>query len=627
MAEPKRYSTKTTQTIAGAAVEREARRARRALWLEQTLAAFWPAWSVILLFAGLVLFGVPALLPPIQHYALLGIFAAAALALTVRGVLMLRRPTRDEALARLDEGVRGRPARTYAESLAAGSGDPATETLWAAHQRVLAERAAALRAKAADLRLSANDPWAFRHGALLVFILGLLGWAGADGGRIADQLRPGQVNAGPAVAAPTLEAWASPPVYTGARAVYLTRIGPDAGPIELPVGTEISLRVFDVETPPTLTQSVGGDAAFEDKGAGVYDAVFTVTDAGRIAVGLDGADDAEWAVVAIPDAPPVVAFDGDPTAGERGALNLAYTAADDYGVSLVDGVIEPDLEAPSPVRGLDLSSAAASVYEPIELELPMPLTGDRREIAETLVEDLTEHPWAGLPVVITLTARDAADQTGTATIRTILPGRRFYHPAAKALIEQRRWLALSPDAAPRVLDVLEAVMTYPEGLFDDTAGFLAARMAVRRLGYALEDDRLEGEIEGIVDLLWKAAIRLEDGDLSNAAERLARAQERLADAIENGASEEEISRLMEELRQAMQEYMAEMMREALRDQANGQQQQPQQGQQGDQQTITQQDIEQMLRELEEAIRNGQQELARQMLQALQQMMNNMQMAQ
>ncbi|MEM8753115.1 MAG: DUF4175 family protein, partial [Pseudomonadota bacterium] len=97
MAEPKRYSTKTTQTIAGAAVEREARRARRALWLEQTLAAFWPAWSVILLFAGLVLFGVPALLPPIQHYALLGVFAAAALALTFRGVLMLRRPTRDEA--------------------------------------------------------------------------------------------------------------------------------------------------------------------------------------------------------------------------------------------------------------------------------------------------------------------------------------------------------------------------------------------------------------------------------------------------------------------------------------------------------------------------------------------------
>ena len=109
--------------------------------------------------------------------------------------------------------------------------------------------------------------------------------------------------------------------------------------------------------------------------------------------------------------------------------------------------------------------------------------------------------------------------------------------------------------------------------------------------------------------LWRAALRLEDGDLADAAERLARAQERLKDAIENGASEDEIARLMQELPKAMQDYMAAMAQEMLRDQANGQQQQqpPSDGQ-----TLTQNDLERMLQELEEAIRNGQQELARQM---------------
>ncbi|MEM7523910.1 MAG: DUF4175 family protein, partial [Pseudomonadota bacterium] len=620
MTEPKRYSTTTTQTIARAAVEREAKRTRRALWVERTLIAFWPVWALVALFLGLVLLGAPALLPPAAHYALLAGFAAATLFFLVRGALGLARPTRVEALARLDDGVGGRPAQTYDDALAAGTGDHGTVALWAAHQRKLAEKAAMLKARAPDLRVSASDPFALRHGALIALAAGVIAYFGADATRLADQLRPGDVAAAVAEPVPTLEAWASPPVYTGARAVYLSRVGPDDGIVDLPVGTEISLRVFDSETPPTIAEDVTGAAAvFEDKGAGVYDAIFTVAEAGEINVTIDGEEAATWVVAAIPDAAPAIEFDGAPATGERGALSLPYKASDDYGVRLVEGVIELDLDADTVIPGLDLSTARQSTYEPIQLDLPMPLVGDGREIAETLIEDLTEHPWAGLPVIITLTAMDAADQTGTAQIRTTLAARRFFHPMAKALIEIRRTQAMSPDAAPWVWDVLEAVMNYPEDAFDDTAAYLAARMAVRRLGYAIEDGRVEEELSGVVDLLWKAAIRLEDGDLSNAAERLARAQERLKDAIENGATDDEIARLMQELREAMQQYMAEMMREALRDQANGQQQQQQQ--------ITQQDLEEMLNQLEEAMRNGQQELARQMLQALQQMMNNMQMAQ
>lgn len=618
-----RYSTATEMLLAQASVEREARRARRALWLERALHALWPVWGLVALFLGLALLGVPAALPSAWHAALLAGFGAATLFFLAHGLWSLRRPSPGEALARLDEGARGRPAQTYSDALVAGSGDGGTEAIWRAHQRLMAGRAAALRSKAPDLRVSSRDPYALRHGGLIALAAGLIAFFGTEGtvgARLIDQLNPGALSAGPAAPVPTLEAWATPPAHTGATAIYLTRLTGDA-PVKLPVGTEISLRVFDTAEPPALEETTGDGATFEDKGAGVYDAVFPVKGDGVIRVTEGEREMGVWLVQAIADAPPTIAFEGAPKAGERGALELAYSARDDYGVRAAEATIALDEAAAR--EALAARPGGETVYDPLTLDLPLPLTGDNREVAETLIADLAAHPWAGLPVIYTITARDAAGQEATAEIRALLPARRFRHPLAKALIEQRRALAFSTAAAPRVLDVLEAVMVYPEDIFDDDTAFLVSRIAVRRLANALEDGRLAAETKSVVDLLWKAAIRMEDGDLSSAAERLARAQEKLQDAIENGASDEELARLMEELRQAMNDYMAEMMKESLRDQANGQQQQPQ----GEQRTMTMDDIEKMLKELEEAIGNGQQELARQMMQALQQMMQNLQMAQ
>lgn len=621
MEESELNPTKAAVLMAEAAVRRESRRVRLAIWVERVIAAFWPVWAMAALFLGLVLLGLPAQLPSGWHAALLAAFAAGGLFLLARGAFSLRRPRREEILARLDDGVRGRPAQSYADALASATGDAGTEALWAAHIRRMAERAAKLRAKAPDLRASGRDPFALRHGALIALAAGGVAWFATDEGsavRLAEQFAPGAMNGAAAAPSATLEAWATPPAYTGANPVYLTRLT-DGAPVTLPAGSEISLRVFDIGDAPGLeTTAVAkeGAPAFAAQGAGVYDSVFTLAEGGLIRV-TDGAREmGAWTIAVTPDGPPTIAFDGEPHAGERGALTLPYIATDDYGISDAEAVITLDQEGASVGEG-------ASLYEPIDLDLPLPLTGNNREVRETLITDLTAHPWAGLPVVYRIVARDAAGQSAEAETRGLLPARRFTHPLAKALVEQRRALAFSLDAGPRVLDVLEAVTNYPEDVFDDETAYLVTRIAIRRLSNALEDGRLEAEAKSVVDLLWKAALRLEDGDLSNAAERLARAQQRLQDAIENGASDDEVSRLMEELRQAMREYMAEMMREALRDQARGEQQQPQ----GEQQTLSMDDLERMLRELEDAIRNGDQELARQMLQALQQLMQNLQMAQ
>jgi uncharacterized membrane protein YccC len=66
----------------------------------------------------------------------------------------------------------------------------------------------------------------------------------------------------------------------------------------------------------------------------------------------------------------------------------------------------------------------------------------------------------------------------------------------------------------------------------------------------------------VAEILWNAALFLEEGDLDDALERLRQAQERLSEAMRQGASDEEIAQLMQELREAMNDYMRQLAENA-----------------------------------------------------------------
>jgi hypothetical protein len=69
--------------------------------------------------------------------------------------------------------------------------------------------------------------------------------------------------------------------------------------------------------------------------------------------------------------------------------------------------------------------------EPVVLDLPMPLSGDRSEVTETLVDDLSKHVFANLPVTMVFAAVDAAGQeASSAPYAVTLPGKRFFDPLA-----------------------------------------------------------------------------------------------------------------------------------------------------------------------------------------------------
>ena len=123
----------------------------------------------------------------------------------------------------------------------------------------------------------------------------------------------------------------------------------------------------------------------------------------------------------------------------------------------------------------------------------------------------------------------------------------------------------------------------------------------------------------MAEALWLAATLIEDGNLGDAAERLARAKERLQEALRGDATDEEIAQLMDELRQATRDYMEQMAREAI------ERGETQQAEIPPDQMMTQDQIQQLMDRIQELREQGRRAEAEALLDMLQQLLENMQM--
>jgi uncharacterized protein (TIGR02302 family) len=584
---------------------------------ERLTRAFWPAASLTFVAWSLAAFG---LTDALGHGALLAVIAATAAAFAVlvwRGAAGLRWPSEDDALARLDRELPGRPLAALTDAQALGRDDPASATIWAAHRARMARAARAARAAWPDLRLASRDPWAVRLMAL-VMLLAALVFARGDGIETvgAALVAPGAASV---AAGPSYEAWAEPPAYTGRPTLYLPEVSGDR-PVDVPQGTRVSVRVYGEAAGFALTETVAGapHLGIVDAAEGIATAAFPVDRSGSVALREGERPLGEWSFAMQPDAPPTIALAGPVERATGGSTRLAYTANDDYGVTAARAEVRLDLARVERRYGL----AAEPVEPPVlAIDLPMPLTGGGApEIAETLVEDFTKHPLAGLPVRITLTAEDAVAQVGVAPeAEAVLPRRRFFDPTAAALVEQRRDILWSPENAPRVIQVLRAVTYRPEDTFDSDRAYLLARTAVRWLARAEAEGTVPVVTAEVAETLWQAALLLEDGSLGDAAERLARAQERLQEALQGDASDEEIAELMEELREATRDYMEQLAEQALREGSE----QADAGEPG--QTMSQNQIQELMDRIQELSEQGRRAEAEQLLEMLRQMLENMEM--
>jgi uncharacterized protein (TIGR02302 family) len=585
---------------------------RAGMVAEEAVRAFWPFWTVLFLALAPLMMGWQDYLPLEVFWASAVISVIGLIATLIWGLRKFRVPSTAEAVERVDAALPGRPIAAVADVQAIGSGDHASKAVWQAHMARMAERTKDARAIEPDLRVSDRDPYGLRFMALLFFVTALLFGSLFRVTSVGEIVTGGEQTL---ATGPVWEGWIEPPAYTGKPALYLNDI--PTGPLLVPEGSQVTLRLYGEVGALTVAETVSGRV---DEVGAASDAQqqFEVAQSGRLTIAGD--TETSWEVTAVEDQVPTVELTGPIEADAMGELSQPFTAYDDYGVEFGTATITLDLAAVERQHGLVIDPDPMA---PLVLDLPMPFTGDRADFDEFLVDDLSKHPLANLPVIMQFAVTDAAEQTGISLAEpVILPGRRFFQPFARAIVEQRRDLLWSKANARRVNQILRAISHLPEGLFSNETTYLRLRTIIRRLdnmaAFGMTD---EGQAE-VAEALWELAIQLEDGRLADARERLRRAQERLAEAMRNGASDEEIAELMQELREATDDYLRMLAEEMEPNDGTDQADNSQQGE-----TMSMDELQALMDRIEELMQEGRMAEAQELMEQLNQMMENLQVTQ
>jgi len=579
-------------------VERLVAASRAALAWERIWPALWPASAVAGLFVAAALLGIFEILPwEIDALIFAGALAALGFAL-FEGFRGFAFPSWREGARRLElsSALEHRPITERDDVIGAGIGDHAAEALWHAHMKRLLSAIKNLRVAWPAPHLRERDPHALRYAVLFAVVLGFI-VAGSDSGRrLMDSLKPDLYEGKPTAA---LDAWIDPPNYTAQPPIYLGHALQDA--VTVPTGSVLVMRVHGARGRPEMAIDPKPRRLPEFKGkSGEFAAEYRITANGAIAVRSDGATLGSWRVRALPDNPPVIAFSQKPSRTERDSVKLAFTAGDDYGVIGVRALIRP-VKDRKKMLAVDLPLDSISA----------------KTLTETVYKDFTDNPFAGLDVEITLEARDGAGQKGLSKpARFTLPAKIFTNPLARALIEQRQNLALGGLMAKDfVARVLSALTIAPEQFYQNQT---SAYVSIRAAYWAARTARYPEDIKHVEDILWQTALAIEGGGLSRVAEELRRLQEMLAQALAQGAPQAEIDQLLEKYADALKRYMQTLAENPP----------PSSGPlPPNAKVLSPQDLEAMLKAIQQLAQSGARDQAAQMLAMLQSLLENLHMTQ
>ncbi len=623
---------------------RETERARSRLALERGLRAGLPVIAAIGLWAALAMAGAHEAMPFLAQ----SLSAIAALVLFAwlgwRGARRWKSPTEEEARVRLaidnrlDAGafdtLRDQPSRF----------DPFSMALWRRERERALQQAEHAHAGPPQPRLDDVDPVKLRYGLALALVAALVIGNVQAPDRLARAFLP---DPGPLLGDQpmAIEAWAAPADYTHAPPVSMSdRLGER---IATPPSTEVTVRLTGPAGAPRLVFDGAGvhrSERFTRSADGAWEARMSIPGAGRLKV-VRFHTRASWRMAPAPDARPTAGFTAPIARLHDEFVSVGWRGRDDYGLRRVALRVRPIAPPPG------LAHA-----DPIDTDLETP-AGDPREAESETEIDLAAHPYAGMEVEARIVAFDALGQEGASEpMRFTMPEKVFLQPLARAAIEIRRHvlaerrayrdpaqrqrrtipagdvllgnqrmeirdydsrpaLQRAPEGVRRAARLLDALtMTPQDGFFRDLAVYLGLRLARSELAAA---DNIE-ETNTAADTLWRTALRAEYGGAADARRALEEAQRQLAEALAQGAPRERVDQLLEALRRATQNYMQALVQEALR---NGERASMEDTQ--DTTSLSQNDIEDLLRRVEEASRQGRNAEAQQLLQMLAGILSNL----
>lgn len=522
--------------------------ARRAVDLTVLALAWeraWPRLALLLSIIGSLLalawLGLLGHLPDVIRLAVVAGLLLCAAAALIRLVLTPW-PDRRTAADRLDRvgGLANRPLSGLSDRPVIDD-DPIARALWQAHRRRLLEDVARLRPRLPSPRLDRADPYALRFVVLLALTVGLVAAPDHLAPLAAAVRLPVR-----AVADLRVDVWVSPPAYSGEAPRALLAGAPPTGEATaagVPAGSQLSVRLGGMAAPEATFDVAGRVTPLDRTGVGAFE--LRLDQSGRLRLSGEDFGPVDLDITVRADAPPAIRLAEQPAATGRGALRLVYALSDDNRVAAATARLTlPGGDGARPLVALP--------------DLPLALPR-RNETTSTTVRDLTRHPLAGARVRLVGEARDDAGQVAeTAPLVIDLPKARMRQPLAAAILEQRRLLAEDARRAPAVASSFETLGDLGAPFIDKAAEIIGLRVARTAILAARDDD----DLRRVLDYLWQMASAIEAGDLLPTEQRLAAARDALKEALQNGASNEEIARLTEELKAALDAHLQALAEQA-----------------------------------------------------------------
>jgi uncharacterized protein (TIGR02302 family) len=272
----------------------------------------WPHLARLLTVGGLFLVtswaGLWLVLPSVGRAIGLGIFVLLALA-ALLPLAWFRWPSREEGLTRLDRGtgVRHRPVSALADTLV--SQDPVARALWQAQRERTLASIRRIRAGLPSPRLAIHDPWALR--ALVVMLMVAAYVAAGDERR----LRLAAAFDWNGVLSPTtirVDAWVTPPPYTGKPPIILSAAGrepgtPVGGPLPVPAGSTLIVRSSGGSLDVVAGGGVTETAPTEQAPKGTNERHFSIAGDGSLHVRAP-AGQPPWKFTAVADRAPTISL-------------------------------------------------------------------------------------------------------------------------------------------------------------------------------------------------------------------------------------------------------------------------------------------------------------------------------
>ncbi len=480
------------------------------LWVEVLLRAVIPACGIFAGYMALALFGLGG-----------GWLFAVALTLCVASLVWeasrFHAPTPREADRRIEavSGLKHRPLAALQDFPVTGGAMGAE--IWRAHQMRMTQMLAQARAGWPVPFAVVKDPFSLRAVLLLLLASGLV-IAGPD-----SLNRLGAAFTLPAwpFAGPQVNAWVTPPAYTGQAPILLT---PGQKVMTL-TGSRITVILnrsadairFDGET--WRANVLGPKSRRAD---GVIHA------SGMLRIGPWWHLLARWEVTAVPPSAPALALNS--LALETATLHLGWTVSDAYGLT-----------------GLALALRPPGYNHALPEDAALP--NGTGKAGATL--NLRDSPYAGMTVAVTLRAINLAGMhADTAPRRITLPPPPVHDPTAKVLAMIRQNLALSPELSPAIARWMMRVAKTPPSAISYAADGQLAMLATALATRATHADAAMQRLLALIQ-------QIEAGPDFGPSHAFAQAAQHLLQALKQGPPDADtLNKLLADLQRALAQHLA-----------------------------------------------------------------------